>query len=99
MKHIEYWEAKDGKRFENRDDCEDYEVKLIENEITYYNHKGELTKDFNNAFTVVLSTELSKEDYLLLNEYYYWTIPNEPGKYVWDEKTEDWVKGEKNNEN
>lgn len=48
MKHIEYWESKDGKRFETQYSCMEYEVKLVEKEngILYYNFNGNEVIDF-----------------------------------------------------
>ena len=92
MKHIEYWESKDGGRFESQSSCMEHEIRLLEksNGILYYDNNGNETNDFDSAWTVVLPKELTDEEYKDLREWYSWTLPNAKGKYTWNEELEDW---------
>ena len=92
MKHIEYWESKDGGRFESKSACMEHEIRLLEknNGILYYDNNGNETSNFDSAWTVVLPKELTDEEYKELREWYSWTLPNAKGKYTWNEELEDW---------
>ena len=92
MKHYDYWEAKDGAKFKNRAQCEEYEAKLIEeeNKIIYYDKDNNVVVDYDKALIAVLSKKLNKNDYEFLENWEGFDIPNAPGTYVRDDIWEDW---------
>ena len=92
MKHIEYWESNDGNKFASKTACMEYEIQLLKknNGILYYDCQGKETDNFDYAWTVILSKELSDEDYKKFQELYSWTVPNAVGRYTWNNEIEDW---------
>lgn len=83
----QYWEAIDGEKFENRWDCEEYEVGLIKRNygIEFFNRNGEKTDDFDVAYKVVITTTICSNDWKLLSDWYGNEFPLEVGVHIWND--------------
>lgn len=83
----QYWEAIDGEKFENRWDCEEYEVGLIKRDygIEFFDYDGDVTDDFSEAYKVTIYAPISGDDWELLNDWYGSEVPKEAGVHIWDE--------------
>lgn len=87
--------ADDGREFVDRDDCEGYEMKLLEKSIACYNDKFEKTS-FETCTYVVLVTDQDVENIELVCEYFGYCAEgfDGPGLYMYYDgysKNEHWI--------
>lgn len=103
MKHVEYWLADDGTRFEEAGICEVYErmqskgliegLKLLDEnccEVTYKD--GDYLDDFAGKFKYIKVSNKAALDWLLwLAEFTGTPLPAKLGTFFWDAEYGKWV--------
>lgn len=99
MKHIEYFEANDGTRFEHELDCMEYELSndfQALDTLIIKTFDGctltELTeRAINDTEIVVINDEKASAMARQINLYYGFEIPTEIGGYWWDSDEQEWL--------
>ena len=96
MEKVEYYIANDGTRFEDEDNCLEYEY---EQEIDTYkvsmlDCQGKYTKDFGYAcYIYIPKEEESRAEYFskLIYDMEGVKLPKESGTYYWHDYYDDWI--------
>ena len=91
-----FYEARDGKVFNDKYDCLEYETKLIIKEkFKMYDIHGNITNDYDAATKIDLLEDLTSEEHDILSSSYrfdYLEDIDEKGFYIWSSVHETWLK-------